>query len=141
MSDEKVYCATCGAECMPEGCTTGYGQDREGRKHCFECCANRDRQSMIETGRIALYLTKNGGRWIVGDWTSRLTFTPYQVKHGKHNIARTRRDAHFTGPDGYVWHAVQYGEWSEIAHCRRTKTPARSTCPLVDVALEKTRAA
>ena len=138
MSDEKVFCATCGAECIPEGCTTGYGQDRKGRKHCFACCADRERASMVETGRAVLYLSVSGRE--VRDWAGQLRFSA-MIKRGAHNIARTRRDAWFTGPDGYVWHGVQYGEWSEIVHCKRTKTPARSDCPLTNVALEKARIA
>jgi hypothetical protein len=26
--------------------------------------------------------------------------------------------------EGHIWHAVQYGEWTQIAHCRRTKEKA-----------------
>ena len=25
---------------------TGYGQDREGKTYCYECCAERDKQEM-----------------------------------------------------------------------------------------------
>lgn len=32
-----------------------------------------------------------------------------------------RYDTWFTGPDGKQWHAVQYGDNTQIAHCRRTK--------------------
>lgn len=71
----------------------------------------------IEHGKITLYLS-NGDK--VTNWPGSLRIRAYRVKHGKHNIARTRTDAWFTF-EGANWHGVNYGKDSQILHCRRTK--------------------
>ena len=121
-----VHCKRCGAQCVPQGCTTGYGENAKGDKLCFACCADDDRASMIKDGRWTGYLTRKDGAWTVSNWPESLTFPTTGVKVGTHNIARTRRDAWFAGPDGFAWHAVSYGEWSDIAHCRRTRERIKS---------------
>lgn len=97
--------------------TTGYGTDRDGKTHCYACCAETDRKAMIETGRATLYLT---GKELT-NWPGSLRFPAGYVRKGRHNIARVRYDAWFTGPDGKPWHAVQYGDSTQIAHCKRVK--------------------
>lgn len=107
----------CGHEPSPHlSFTTGYGVDRSGRKHCYECCAKRDVADMVSTGRATLYLS-NGE---VSNWPGSLKFRAH-VRKGRHNIARTRYDAWFTGPDGKQWHGVQYGDNTQICHCKRLK--------------------
>lgn len=110
-------------------CSTGTAHTADGREICWECCAVLDRQTMIDKGHsrnLPLYLTHgdfNGGRFVDGkvtNWPSSLKF-PCRVKKGRHNIAGSRCDVWFNGPDGFVWHGVQYGEWTQICHCRRTK--------------------
>ena len=91
------------------------------RAHCYECCAKRERERMIETGRATLYLTTEqaSGRALLTDWAGQLVFRGGVVRKGRHNMARVRYDAWFTGPDKREWHAVQYGDNTQIAHCRR----------------------
>lgn len=98
--------------------TTGYGQDNDGKTFCYECCAAKDRASMIEDGRATLYLTKDGDRYKVSNWPGSLRFDVDYVRKGRHNIAGCRYDVWFTGPDGRNWHGVQYGEQTQILHCR-----------------------
>ena len=97
--------------------TTGYGVTADGRKHCYQCCAETDRKAMNETGRATLYLTDKG----VVNWPGSLSFSVTRRRKGQHNIARTREDVWFTGPDGAPWHGVQYGKNTQICHCRRIK--------------------
>jgi hypothetical protein len=114
--------------------TTGYGESRDGRRICYECCAALDRQDMLETGRATLYLCRTqavvgsgsippgfirGGTWKATNWPGSLSFPISHLTEGRHNIAGKRFDAWFTGPDGNVWHGVQYGENTQILHCRR----------------------
>jgi hypothetical protein len=116
--------------------TRGYGQTADGKKICYECCAENDRKAMLDNGKIILYLTPanlrdtapNGfrgldgekvSRWQVSNWPGSLKFNAY-VKKGAHNIAGSRYDAWFTGPDGKEWHGVNYGEMSQLCHCRRS---------------------
>src|SRR3990167_8673081 len=99
--------------------TTGYGTDKDGKKHCYACCADNDRKAMIADGRATLYLIGKPGEHEITNWPGSLRFNPFRVRKGRHNMARTRYDAWFTGPDGKKWHGVQYGENTQIAHCKR----------------------
>jgi hypothetical protein len=114
----------CGHEPSPHSdITTGYGITPDGKKHCYACCAENDKARMIETGRATLYLTKEkeSGRALITNWPGSLIFRGGPVRAGRHNIARCRYDAWFTGPDGATWHAVQYGDNTQIAHCKRVR--------------------
>lgn len=84
---------------------------------------------MIETGRATLYLTVTSGvissyrsatHGKITNWPGSLSF-PCIVRKGRHNIARVRYDANFAGPDGNRWHGVQYGDNTQIIHCKRLK--------------------
>lgn len=116
-----VTCDRCGKECIPSGCTTGYGVTPDGKKHCFACCADTDRASMIETGRATLYLTQKDFGSTVTNWPGTLSFTVGQIKVSRHNMARKRYDFWFRGPDGKTWRGYQIGDNTQIAHCKRTK--------------------
>ena len=117
-------CSDCGKvkPVQTEG-GTGYGYYPENnRPICYACCAIRDKESMMETGRGLLYLV---GEWPleieVVNWPGTLRFKPHYWRKGSHNIARTRYDVWFTGPDGKPWHGTQYGEMTQICRCRRIK--------------------
>lgn len=128
--------------------TGGYGRygGVDGPRHCYACCAELDKANMVETGRATLYLCgqepkavpanwKPGtGAWStegtklfeVTNWPGSLRFRVTGRTRGRHNIARTRVDVWFNGPDGYVWHGTQYGEWTQLCHCKRTRERSRS---------------
>jgi len=112
----------CGhAESPHSTITRGYGTDAQGNRHCYDCCAAMDRASMIETGKATMYLTEGEtGSWIT-NWPGNVRFRTGAVRKGRHNMARVRYDTWFTGPDGKEWHAVQYGDNTQIAHCKRTE--------------------
>lgn len=40
--------------------TTGYGTDANGKRHCYDCCQERDTAYMRERGRIDAYLSSDG---------------------------------------------------------------------------------
>lgn len=111
------------------GIFTGYGQDSNGKKHCYACIAEMDRKTMIETGHsrnLPLYWGKQAdGQWWVANWPGSLKFKPLRIHEGKHNIGGTRDDVWFDGPDGHVWHGVQIGQWNQILHAKRTKELSR----------------
>ena len=139
-------CVRCGEE-KPINTSggTGYAGDI-GNPTCYSCCADLDRESMIETGKATLYLAcepaskafdngrpftpatinKGHGRsrkGTVSNWPGTLAFSA-SVDYSRHNIARWRYDAHFIGPDGFWWHGVTYGDNTQICHCKRTKKRA-----------------
>lgn len=122
---------------------TGYAVDNQGQKVCYACCAYVDRQEMVKEGRIVLYLTCEPAYFVkhplgrktrgtVSNWPGTLTFNCH-TRTGKHNIAGIRYDCWFTGPDGYEWYGVGYGENSQIVRCQRTKKKADPKSCLTEV--------
>jgi len=117
-------CFTCNQTIpafKPGDGSTGYANDEHENKICYACCAKADEKYMIEHGRITLYLSRTRGSYKVTNWPGSLAFTPRYVSKGNHNIAGVRYGAWFTGPQGTNWHGVQYGENTQIIHCRRIK--------------------
>jgi hypothetical protein len=101
--------------------TRGYGTDEQGKRHCYACCAAADRKYMQKTGRIMLYLVKRDDGYHITNWPSSLDYKVTRVSHGRHNIGRTRTDAWFRDELGNSWHAVQIGDFSDLARCQRLK--------------------
>jgi len=114
----------CGHEPSPHSdFTTGFGYDSDRRTYCYACCAEREQASMVDSGRAVLYLSKQDERWAVTDWPGTLRFPTHGTpRRGRHNMARVRYDFTFTGPDGRTWAGTQYGDNTQIAHCRRLKS-------------------
>lgn len=147
------YCATC-AEYRPTpkgygGASycggTGYGytsHDADAQALCYRCCGKRDEQSMRETGRAVLYLSRvssdaerttgsaerapylRASNWRVTNWPGSLTLPVLSLRRGSHNWRNVERvDVWFIFA-GYVWHGVQLGD-SQILRAKRTRTEWR----------------
>lgn len=136
-----VTCSTCGKTYLKWICGMSgdrpmdarvFGKDDQGNQHCEDCCSMRDREAMIKYGRATLYLNISdygnrgalGTRYIsatITNWLGNLRFYTNLVRIGRHNIAGVRYDVWFNGPDGATWHGTQYGDNTQICHCRRTK--------------------
>ena len=105
--------------------TTGYGLDNEGHKICYACCADSDRQWMNEHDQITLYLSDRQEqgltRYYVSNWPGSLEYRAFDVVEGRHNIARTQTRFSFRDDNGQLWHGRQYGQWTQLAHCRKAK--------------------
>ena len=114
--------------------TTGYGiEPKTNRKICYQCCADNDREYMLNNDKICLYLVRNGkwnysienvkfnSTWNITNWPNSLSFPVIWYTKGKHNIAKVRYDAWFVGPNNHIWWCVQYGEDTQIVHCKKTK--------------------
>lgn len=132
---EAVELLECGHPESPHSdFTRGYGRDAEGNRYCYACCAERDKADMRERGRIALYLSprsqeeRDAGHYSathkVTNWPGSLVFLVYGSRRGWHNWAGPRYDVWFTF-EGEEWHGVQYGDNTQIVHCKRTKRKAR----------------
>ena len=141
---DDIICARCGYSgpfrVCGDGKTTGrlYAHRQDGAILCDACCGESDREDMIRTGRAMLYLTMppasearstyglrdeflrfaNGALYL-SNWPGTLRINLGAVKKGRHNIAGVRYDVWFDGPDGKEWHGVQYGDLTQICHCRR----------------------
>ena len=127
----KFNCDECGEDKVHDSTiSTGYGTDADGRKICFDCCAENDRQSMIDNGHskcLPLYLSNREGKCELTNWPGTLRFSIRAHRRNGHNIAGFRTDVWFAGPDGHIWHGVQYGGFTQICHCRRTKQMAEAS--------------
>ena len=113
-------CAFCEREIetpTPPG-PVGYGTDADGNIVCYACCGVLDAQHMAQAGSIILYVTESGSSYRISNWPGTLTFTPTQVRHGRHNICGTRLDVWFDGPDRSRWHGVNIGD-NQVLRCRR----------------------
>ena len=126
------YCSVCKKSIEEEkrhdGGTVNWGLKRNGQKVCLHCCADRDAEAMIRDGDsrgLPLYLNDVGRDAEVTNWPGSLRFSLNGLSRGGHNITGRRVDVWFNGPDGYVWHGVRYGHWTDIVHCKRTKTVVR----------------
>ena len=133
--ETRFYCATCQQEKVySSDHFSGYGQDKDGKKHCYECCGRLDEQEMLKTGRATLYLSYDQEPrrysqtgWFypkkrrVSNWPGTLSI-PLNggIKIGRHNIAGRRFDVWFWFK-GEEWHGIQYGDNTQIIHCRRLK--------------------
>jgi hypothetical protein len=130
---EVFYCETCkrskfeqvGTHSNGVSITTGYGYDERKKPICYECCAEGDKRFMREKGKITLYLCESTPidgvkRYVLSNWPGSFKIKLNYVRKGRHNIAGTRYDFRFSF-EGYIWHGVQYGEMTQIAHCKKTK--------------------
>jgi len=130
MAVHEFKCSDCNEDKRYESPhTTGYGTF-DGLKVCFDCCGKRDEKNMDETGKATLYLAKRGPYWYVSNWpdTLKICINFPGVRKGRHNIAGVRYDVWFNF-GGFRWHGTQYGDRTQLCHCKRTKhylTPSRS---------------
>lgn len=102
---------------------TGYALNNSNELICYSCCGENDRQRMIDNKKIVLYLVTYKDdflKYLVINWPGTLRIPIRKVKIGKHNIAGTRTDVWFVF-NGYWWHGVNYGDNSQICHCKQTK--------------------
>jgi len=97
--------------------TTGYGIDpKDNLPVCFSCCGEQDKQYMRENKKITLYW-HNGE---ITNWPGTLRIKENNHSVGRHNIAGNRYDVWFCFEDK-PWHGVQYGDMTQLLHCRQVK--------------------
>jgi hypothetical protein len=111
-----------------------WGRYPAGSKVCFDCCAILDKLDMAHFGKATFYLSRPAKGWQaplgsskstgyrVANWPGTLSFDVTHISTGRHNIAGKRYDVWFTGPDGVLWHGTQYGNNTQICHCKRSKS-------------------
>jgi hypothetical protein len=103
-----------------------YGFDDSGKKICYACCGEVDKEWMRENGRITLYLTIAEKKRFktVSNWPGTLLIPVESSSEGNHNIAGRRMDVWFLF-EGTVWWGVNIGD-SQLLHCKKTN---RKSCP------------
>jgi len=102
-------------------CGVGYGVDNAGKTSCYECCGKQDLAQMEKDGKTWLYLTRDATGGKLTNRPGTLVFFPSRIKKSGHNMAGSRYDVWFTDKQGRAWHGVNYGENTQICHCKRMK--------------------
>lgn len=98
-------------------------------KICYTCCAQMDKDRMVEIGSAGMYLTfgtdptgKTYG--VVMNWPGTLRF-PAEVTISKpvwvFGKKLRRHSVRFKGPDGFWWSGWNYNHNSQCISVRRTK--------------------
>jgi len=121
-----MKCSKCKQIIVSSGCGTGYGTNMEDEKICYTCCAEEDKEQMRKTGKIVLYLYKcsdNMPTPQLTNWPGTLKIPVNHIRAGSHNIAGIRYDVWFQF-EGIQWHGTQYGNNTELCHCKRLKNKA-----------------
>ena len=127
MLQETFTCVDC-HKILPvnkEG-GTGYAHRIKTNEHgpagkvCYDCCGKCDKHDLEIKNRAILYLVKRN-KWVVTNWPGTLEFEVHSIRKGSHNIARTRTDVWFRDHTGCKWWGVQYGNYTQIVHCRKLK--------------------
>lgn len=119
--NDTARCADCKTLLEPIGHSPGCGLRSDGSKLCYACCAIVDADQMDKTGKATLYLRGNllTGQELT-NWPGSLRITVFVSKSGKHNMAGCRTDVWFRFNKQF-WHGVQYGENTQLCHCKRVK--------------------
>ena len=109
----------CGhSESAHSSITVGYGTNSKGERHCYMCCAEQDKATMRADKRIVLYLDTKART--VSNWPGSFKLDVSHISEGRHNIAGKRYDAYFMF-EGTRWHGVQYGDMTQLVHCKQLK--------------------
>ena len=103
---------------------TGYGMDADGHRICYRCIGENERCDLISAKRATLYLTLPKGDpegfGYVSNWPGSFRRRVLNVSTGRHNMAGKRYDVTFRHA-GHTWRGTQYGDNTQIVHCRRVK--------------------
>ena len=117
-------CVKCGQDKpVAKDGGTGYGTTPKGQMVCYDCCADSDREYMRKDSRITLYLTIKDNKAVVANWPGTFSINCTHHKTGRHNMTGGRYDVWFVF-DGFYWHGVQYGDNTQLCHCKQTKERA-----------------
>lgn len=133
MSTERTHCELCGLPfaAYAKGGAPGYAVDFDtGASICYGCMAARDRAWMLARKWATLFVKwepdeDTGKHKPVGviNWPGTLRFPLLSLRRGSHNMTGLRWDVWFNGPDGHVWHGVNYGT-HDLVYCKHTKRKA-----------------
>ena len=134
----KFKCDHCERTLTAYKGETGYVQFPDTKeKMCYDCLGKRDVNTMFRGERCIMYFHMGNASSREGviepakvtNWPRTVVFTPFEYTVSHHNIAGTRVDAWWTGPDGARWHGYSIGD-SELMRCNRRKRQRKEIYPL-----------
>jgi hypothetical protein len=115
-----LHCSDCNKEILPESsCAT----TPEETKICYACAAQRDKIIMDSyfspnPPQEAFILYLSGDQ--VSNWPNTLTFQAFNIRKGKHNIARTQIRVRFLDHKNRPWYGINIGG-NQILRCKPRK--------------------
>lgn len=123
MKEGDITLCDCGHEAISNGFSTGYGVDKDGKKICFECCGEQDKQTLRETGKLYGYYSRDKEKGMCfTNWPGTFKLHSYYSRDSWHNFAgKNGRTDFWCQFEGHVYHGVHIGNNNECATLRRTK--------------------
>ncbi len=112
-----------------------YGTDREGNKHCVECCGKNDLAEALKSGTWIGYLSevdpvampygvgfRNQRKYTASNWPGTLKINVHGSYRTRHNFGGFVTHVWFKMPgDPFVWYGKQIGDNNQILRAKRTK--------------------
>ena len=115
---EKQTLCDCGHIVVPNGFSTGYGVDSDGKKICFACCGEQDKQTLRKTEKLTGYYSNNK----FSNWPGSFSLNETYSKTSNHNWAgKNSRVDYWVEFEGSYYHGVQIGNNSEVSTIRKIK--------------------
>jgi len=118
---EKVLCSVCGKEVIPEEFSSGYGEDKNGNKICYSCCAELDKKELRENGKLRGYFYNNEFTNWPGSFKIPITY----YKKSVNNFGAIRTDFWLTW-EGNHYYGRHVGNYSNLATIRKIKRKSRN---------------
>jgi hypothetical protein len=116
----EFICSNCNqAKVYESNFSTGYGTNNIDEKVCFDCCGKKDAEDLKDLApgkKTHLYMDIK--KLTLSNWPGTLKIKVHRIKKGRHNIAGNRYDTWFWFA-GNNYHAVQYGDNTQIAHTKK----------------------
>jgi hypothetical protein len=125
-------CVDCGATFKPEKYTTGYAEDREGKRYCYDCAAKHELADLESTGRGFVYVnaqtvkaTKRGRTFdmtthidALTTWPGRILTERVQITNEWRSNFGDRRVAFRAVINGKLWSGIYYADAGDYARIR-----------------------
>lgn len=104
---ERCSDCKCDLSSLKNDIVNGYGQTKEGVKVCYQCCAERDKEKMVSTGRIVLYCDGKTAQ----NWPGSLKFN---LSSDKFSTSKRKRYSFFffceKKAKGGFWYGMSEGK-------------------------------
>lgn len=88
--------------------TRGYGTDKDGKRHCYECCHRMDLEALKRERKYGAYLGRDArGHWAVSSWPGRVLMYVYANRVWTTSAGGFARDTKITR----FYARDQFGQW------------------------------